>query len=48
VLTVRRQLSDQKIAAQNASGMLEDTMLRRLSRRRIGRLAADTTCWTEA
>jgi transposase len=41
MLTVRRQLSDQKIAAQNASGMLEDAMLRRLSRRRIGRLAAD-------
>ena len=41
MLTVRRQLSDEKIAAQNASAMLEDAMLRRLSRRRIGRLAAD-------
>ena len=41
MLTVRRQLSDEKIAAQNASAMLEDPMLLRLSRRRIGRLAAD-------
>lgn len=41
MLTVRRQLGAEKIAAQNASGMLEDTMLRRLSRRRIRRLAAD-------
>jgi transposase len=41
MLTVRRQLSDEKIAAQNASAMLENVMLLRLSRRRIGRLAAD-------
>ena len=41
MLTVRRQLRHEKIAAQNASAMLEDAMLRRLSRRRIGRLAAD-------
>jgi transposase len=41
MLTVRRQLSDEKIAVQNASAMLEDAMLLRLSRRRIGRLAAD-------
>jgi transposase len=41
MLSVRRQLSDHKIAAQNASAMLEDAMLRRLSRRRIARLAAD-------
>jgi transposase len=41
MLTVRRQLNAQKTAAQNASAMLEDPMLRRLSRRRIGRLAAD-------
>jgi hypothetical protein len=41
ILTVRRQLSDEKIAAQNASAMLEDAMQLRLSRRRIGRLAAD-------
>jgi transposase len=45
MLTVRRQLSE-KIAAQNASAMLEDAMLLRLSRRRIGRLAADIICWT--
>ena len=41
MLTVRRQLSDEKIAAQNAAAMLEDAMLLRLSRRRIGRLKAD-------
>jgi hypothetical protein len=41
MLTVRGQLSDEKITAQNASAMLEDAMLLRLSRRRIGRLAAD-------
>jgi transposase len=41
MLTVRRQLNAQKTAAQNASAMLEDPMLRRLSRRRIGRLAGD-------
>ena len=41
ILSVRRQLTDQKIAAQNASAMLQDAMLLRLSRRRIGRLAAD-------
>jgi transposase len=41
MLTVRRQLSDEKIAAQNASAMLEDAMLLRLSGRHIGRLAAD-------
>jgi transposase len=41
MLAVRRQLSAEKIAAENASRLLEDTMLRRLSRRRITRLAAD-------
>ena len=41
MLAVRRQLSAEKIAAENASRLLEDAMLRRLSRRRIGRLAAD-------
>jgi len=41
ILSVRRQLTDQKIAAQNASAMLQDAMLLRLSCRRIGRLAAD-------
>jgi transposase len=41
MLTVRRQLSDEKIAAQNAAAMLEDAMLLRCSRRRIGRLKAD-------
>jgi transposase len=41
MLAVRRQLSAEKVAAENASRLLEDTMLQRLSRRRIGRLAVD-------
>jgi transposase len=41
ILAVRRQLSAEKVAAENASRLLEDPMLRRLSRRRISRLAAD-------
>ena len=41
MLTVRRQLSAEKVAAENASRLLEDAMLQRLSRRRIARLAAD-------
>jgi transposase len=39
MLAVRRQLSAEKIAAENASRLLEDTMLRRLARRRVARLA---------
>ena len=41
MLTVRRQLSTEKVAAENASRLLENAMLQRLSRRRIGRLTAD-------
>jgi transposase len=41
MLTVRRQISDEKVAAENASKVLEDAMLQRLSRRRIARLTAD-------
>src|SRR6266436_5276282 len=43
MLAVRRQLSAEKIAAENASRLLEDPMLQRLSRRRIriARLAVD-------
>jgi len=41
MLAVRRQLSAEKVAAENGSRLLEDAMLQRLSRRRIGRLAAD-------
>src|SRR5712691_6743806 len=37
MLTVRRQLSDEKVAAENASRLLQDAMLQRLSRRRITR-----------
>ena len=41
MLAVRRQLGAEKVAAENGSRLLEDAMLQRLSRRRIGRLAAD-------
>jgi transposase len=41
MLAIRRQLSAEKIAAENASRLLEDVMLQRLSRRRSGRLSAD-------
>jgi transposase len=41
MLAIRRQLNAEKVAAENASRLLEDTMLQRLSRRRIARLAAD-------
>ena len=41
MLAVRRQLSAEKVAAENAARLLEDAMLQRLSRRRIARLAAD-------
>jgi len=41
MLAVRRQLSAEKVAAENASRLLEDAMLQRLSSRRIGRLAVD-------
>ena len=41
MLAVRRHLNAEKVAAANASRLLEDAMLQRLSRRRIARLAAD-------
>jgi transposase len=41
IVTVRRHLSDQKIAAENATKLLEDAMLQRLSRRRIAQLASN-------
>src|SRR5262245_9489101 len=41
ILAIRRQLGAEKVAAENASRLLEDAMLQRLSRRRIARLAAD-------
>ena len=41
MLAIRRQLSAEKVAAENASRLLEDAMLQRLSCRRIVRLAAD-------
>src|SRR5258708_39505975 len=39
ILAVRRQLSAEKIAAENASRLLENAMPQRISRRHIGRLA---------
>jgi len=41
MLTVRRQLSEQKVATENASRLLEGAMLQRLSRRRVAVLTAD-------
>jgi transposase len=41
MLKVRRQLSNERVAAENAARMLENPTLQRLSRRRIARLAAD-------
>lgn len=43
LLTARRQLSEEKVAAENGSRLVEDPMLRRLYRRRIARLLADIT-----
>ena len=41
MLAIRRQLSAEKVAPENASRLLENPMLQRLSRRRIARLTAD-------
>ena len=41
VLAVRRHLTAEKVAAENASRLLEDAMLHRLFHRRIVRLATD-------
>jgi transposase len=41
LLTARRQLSEEKVAAENGSKLLEDSMLQRLYRRRITRMEAD-------
>jgi len=41
ILMARRQLSEQKVAAENASRLFEDVVLMRLYRRRIARLEAD-------
>jgi hypothetical protein len=41
MVTVRRQLSEQKVAAEDAARLLEDAMLQRLSRRRIAGLVGD-------
>ena len=41
LLTARRQLVEQKVAAENAARLFEDAVLQRLYRRRIARLAAD-------
>src|SRR5712692_7510753 len=41
MLTVRLFLCNDKVATENASRLLEDAMLQRLSRRRVARLTAD-------
>jgi transposase len=41
IVTARRQLSDEKVATENASRLFEDITLQRLYRRRITQLAAD-------
>src|SRR4029453_12099258 len=41
IVTMRRQLCDEHVAAQNQAAHLEDAMLRRLSKRRQTRLEAD-------
>jgi transposase len=41
VVTARRQLSDEKVAAENASRLFGDVSLRRLYRRRITRIVLD-------
>src|SRR5262249_58970618 len=41
IVTMRRQLCDEHVAAENQAAHLEDAMLRRLSKRRQIRLEAD-------
>src|SRR5206468_8407383 len=41
IVTLRRQLCDEHVAAENQAAHLEDAMLRRLSKRRQMRLEAD-------
>ena len=41
IVTMRRQLCDEHVAAENQAAHLEDAMLRRLSKRRQMRLEAD-------
>ena len=41
IVTARRQHSDEKVAAENASRLFEDAILRPLYRRRLMRLALD-------
>jgi transposase len=44
IVNARRQLSDDRVAAENASRLFEDAALRRLYRGRIARLAAVMRC----
>src|SRR3954469_19762010 len=41
VVTMRRQLCDERVTVENQAAHLEDVMLRRLSKRRLARLEAD-------
>jgi transposase len=41
IVTMRRQLCDEHVAAENQASHLEDAMLRRIAKRRVARIAAD-------
>ena len=41
VVTMRRQLCDERVAVENQAAHVEDAMLRRLNKRRLARLEAD-------
>jgi transposase len=45
IVTMRRQLCDEHVTVENQAAHLEDAMLRRLSKRRLTRLAASTSAW---
>jgi transposase len=42
VVTMRRQLCDEHVTVENQAAHIEDAMLRRLNKRRLARLEADT------
>ena len=41
IVTMRRQLCDERVAAENQASHLEDALLRRIAKRRLARIAAD-------
>ena len=42
IVTMRRQLRDEHVTVENQAAHIEDAMLRRLNKRRLARLEADT------